>query len=1435
MEHTKLALRHLGKKNSGVALILVLMLVVLTSVLMLAFFLSVQTESKSVRSVSAGQNSQQLADLAVQSVIATIQQATTRGTTNSWAYQTGMIRCYDATGTSAIAWYKLYSSGASPTNLVTSPIETFTAVTNDVPTAAWTQGAANYGVYTDINSPVASAVDGTLTYPIVNPAGATSIVAANNAANHTTTTPVIGFDINTAQTPGYNAAYSPSATNNQAAMPVRWLYVLRNGAMVPAAASATPGTVTVSGASSANPIVGRVAYWTDDETCKVNVNTAADGTYFDSPRFASVDADGDPDQAAMPTNPTLLTAQVITDRQMGETPPVVNEYQRYIGHPAQTRLTYALNGLSGISSLDPIDRSHLLTDITPFLQWGGSAGGTVTYNTTQTSGNSPMLPPTRQTPYATLDEWMFHTQLNNLLRIGNPGNPGGNPPPSPITSPLITNAALQQLRFFLSSDSDAPEVSLFGQPRVSIWPIPTSNLNTGSIVSATSGYASTYDQMIARAASLTPSTGGNALATYNYSFSRMNAGSSTIDVLGQPGATGPTRNLQLLSYLRAMASTPIPGSGGIFGAPVTAGSLSVGVLNNKYGTPEMDQILTEIFDYVRSTNSSDLLLTSTNTFAGTAVSGTGTPYEASSQGPPATGTLPGPWGTGQVTPIILDGTNFLGTSGGNYLTKGFGRFYTVSNIAIDFTQWAAPDPVTKNIPIVGSLFVGLFSPSLGYGMIDPHLRIVVQDANSFIEKVPGTIGLTLNGTQIFPTPDNGDYPNKRTVYSVIPQIPNYDLLDNNNGSPYQVFAWGAGDGIRHEVANKGSPYVLTGGSSGSAGPPVVAATSYNIVPQGGSTYQLSGMPMMIAPGSTLKFNGGALEILVYFTNSSSVDSKLGDGFPGNPSNGLPNDLIQDLIVTLPPFSLPLPTNGTNDFNHRLYNCWGSDNYGNATAIQSGDVIQSLVAGYNGDTRLVAAQPFINDSIAAATGSYNGFVPHQYYNQPTKQKSNSSMATSMPDPFLGDGFHEDGVTPGGTGFLSIPAVPPSYSTGAINFNGTIGAPDFTGDWDNGLSVVMDGPYINKADEAGSQYAQHPYYGGVSGGGGPIFSSPNRTLASPVVFGSLSTGVPIYSPPLNQASATVTPALVSQVVPWQTLLFRPQPAHPQSFNPEDELLLDWFWMPVVEPYAISNTFDTAGKVNMNYQIAPFTYITRATALMSVLGSEYVIAVPNNSASVYKAGDVGTPEFPPYRSPVKVLKTDGVTMDDDDGTLRQFKDRFNNGLIFSSAAQICDIYLEPTVDPSTYSYTGGVVKPATAASWGPQGYAIGAGNDDTSYLSDAQAFWAKCQLTGDNSRERPYNGLYPRLTTKSNTYTVHVRAQTLAGPTGAGGTWVENPQNVTSEYRGSVTINRYLDPEDPNWLNHDFANPSSYAGPGTNPFLYSMDNYYKYRIVETRRFLP
>jgi hypothetical protein len=1474
----------------GVALVLVLMLVVLMTIMTLAFFLSIQTETRSVRSGVSAQSSKQLADLAVQSVISQIQQATTQGVNVAWASQPGMIRCYDSmnntggTGTSgnagtALAWYKLYSA-LNP--ILVTPIETLAAVQADLPTSsgnngggagsgAWAlPGSYNYGVFTDLNSPVYSS-DGTLTYPIVNPSGATSITGAS------ATTTVIGFDIATTSTPGYTAGATAgsnaSPVNNPAAMPVRWVYILRNGMQIPGIASGTPGVVTVQGAGSTNPVVGRVAYWTDDETCKVNINTAAEGTYYDTPRFGSADIGPNSGQYFMDGSALAAESRTnvpwdqqdllrIEDRQMGATPPLGNEYQRYIGHPAQTKLSLALNMLSGVSALNGVDKSNLFSDISPFFQWGGSFGGTQPYDTSKAS---TLLPPTRQTPYATLDEWMFNTQSNGGVRWANPGpsqgtNPGGTGPNSfpnpPLSAPLFTNTALQKLRFFVSANSDAPEVNLFGQPRISIWPI-SSDYN--AVTNPASPYTSGYDRLIAQTASFVPAVTTGTATPYPYYFTRQNAGSTSIDWAGTGtgttmGTSQATRNQSLFNYLRTFAGTPIPGYGGVFGLPAAGGAL-LGRSTNKYGTPEMDQILTEIFDYIRSTNSVDYLLPAAYNYSATAVSNTGvsSPYESASL---LTGTMTTAENifsySGQVVPSILT----PGTTGNNYTTKGFGRFFSIDGVSLDVTQIAPPDSKTHKIPIVGTIYLELNCPAMGYPDIDPHMRIVVQDYGSSpgTEDSTGTISLTLGGSNVFGPPDNGGgYTPKRTVYSAIPQIVGTSLYSGACDMSWTVtpghsgtqgpYEWGGSTGIRPVFNHRRAPYRLQG-------TPTTSYTQTAIGPSQGYVYQLAGRPIFVTSGTKLSLTGSPLEILVYFANSAFPDPNYGEGFPGNPA-----DLVQDIVVNFPSFSkLPLPTNsvlsGTTTvdtynnppgLDNNLYHAYTDESDGlDVIESSSGanDVVQSLVGGYNGDTRLIAAQARMNDAkttVNTANSVYAAFVPHQYDNiASVTSANNGAVAHSLWEMFQEDGLQEVGFTPPGPGYL-VPAASSIGTGGAIQFNNSTqssGSPDFTGDWDNGWGIYPDGPYINKPDENGLQYGADAYYSNVKNTATTyaLFSSPNRTLASPVMFGSLPTGVPIFDTTGSTTLATATP--------WQTLLFRPQPAsapaglsaHPGSANGdahwpsygvEDELLLDWFWMPVVEPYSISTTFATAGKVNMNYQIAPFTYITRATALMSVLGSEYVISVPTTARSVYKSGAPSPSNL--FRSPVKVLKTDNVTLDDDDGTLRQFKDRFNNGLIYKSAAEICDIFLEPSGDSaSTYKTTDTGFAPIPV-SWGA------GGTSDASYIKAAQTYWFDNRLTGDNTRERPYNGLYPRLTTKSNTYTVHVRAQSLTAPSNLpAGEWIENPQLINSEWRGSVTVNRYLDPQDPNIP--DFAPYSA-----SNLLTHSLDNYYKYRILETRRFLP
>ncbi|MEI7822171.1 MAG: hypothetical protein WCK55_14755 [Verrucomicrobiota bacterium] len=108
----------------------------------------------------------------------------------------------------------------------------------------------------------------------------------------------------------------------------------------------------------------------------------------------------------------------------------------------------------------------------------------------------------------------------------------------------------------------------------------------------------------------------------------------------------------------------------------------------------------------------------------------------------------------------------------------------------------------------------------------------------------------------------------------------------------------------------------------------------------------------------------------------------------------------------------------------------------------------------------------------------------------------------------------------------------------------------------------------------------------------------------------------------------------------------------------------------------------------------------------------------------------------------------------------------------------------------------------------------------------FAARTLPTGDNVRERPYTNLYAKLTTKSNTFNVHMRVQVLRKRTGSKvslAEWNEDLDTVVAEHRGSALIERYADASDPNLP--DFATKADAT----------MDNYARFSIVSTIKFAP
>lgn len=1255
-------MKRLSPPRRGVALVIVIAFLALFTGLIIAFLTTVNTETQVSKQADAGTRGRELIDSVNALVMGQIREATSQGQEIAWASQPGMIRTYGTTDGKAskdpLRYYKLYSSK----ELVWSQGADVFKPADDVP-AGW---AENDALYNDLNRPVTT-LNGELRYPIFQPP-----TAPGNADDK----PPVGLSIGTLPAGGENAG----PVTNPAPMPVRWLYVLRDGRITsPTTATAGVGDAadTVSWQSGNpdapnenNPIVGRIAFWTDDETNKININTAAGdhwtttsdldaGSYWDVPHLMS-----------------YFDRQALANFQ-----PAQREYQRYPGHPATTYLSAALPNLSRAD----------IYNIASRVQMGGSLGGTTLA--------PELVPLDADRLYAYVDELIYDNQR---------------------AASVLTPAELERARFVLTAHSRAPEVNLFNQPRIASWPVHQAS---------TSAYRSPFDRLIAFCSRM-----GNK----NYIFDRLNADSMTADYAG--------RNVELYTYLQRLTSAAIPGFGGNFQA--------------KYGA-DRDQILTEIYDYIRSTNLFDDTLesnpgtypTTGNQFTNGRTSKTGTQI-----------------GHGQVTPIRIGST------------QGFGRFNTISEVAMQFICTADANVAESNVVpadntdpanqkptnrtlgsgatavklkagerrIEAMLLLEAFSPSQNWTALRPDMQI----------RIRGLQALAVNGISL-------GFPAEGVL-----------RVESNGG--YHSRMWGGNSGYR---------FLLNGRRLPARGV-MPADAGYNV----NNSYPFVSIPVTlnIATNSNMSFNGGELTIEIFSDSnqaSGGFDS-LGGQTP-----------VQTLTVKLPPGTFPVPRlvesgtaypTGTTDTQsvETYRDFWwtfsrdgalaGKQSYvgttdipgatagrlhrvaadpGNSSTVRSGsfihyvaaaptDVLRSVVVGH-GDYRLLAAQSNPPDDL---------FVKHRYYDTAT-QFNGHSLQEGAGSAYV-PGSDQGGSFATGAAYNS--AKRPDIPVAALSLA------EATGDWDTGMAAVLDGAYINKPDE-GNNYRENdgvPYFDAnqAQETAGPTFFSPNRQIPSPVMFGSLPTGV-------------------KAGIPWRTLLFRPDVTGTHvgaATTPRDHLLLDLFWMPVVEPYAISEPLSTAGKINMNYQIVPFTYIDRTTGIRALLRSERVTAVAPSAAASYKSTLVNTN----YRSEI-----------DADETLKQFKTRFDANDIFRSATEICDLFLVPK----------------------------------NQTLSGMSTFWAANKLTGDNLRERPYATLYPRLTTKSNTYRVHFRVQALqqvsrsrGGDADAWATWDEGKDRIIAENRGSSIIERYVDPADATIPDFAAANES-------------LDPHYRFRILGTTKFGP
>jgi len=1127
----------------------------------------------------------------------------------------------------------------------------------------------NTAYYTDLNAPVR--VAGTDRYPILD-----GNLVDSGGGNYVF--PTGGSNIAPAGFKVVAPPYDPSS-DNRAPFPVQWLYVLDDGT-VTAPKSGSGTTATVPGATAANPIVGRIAFWTDDETAKVNVNTASEGGYWDTPRVSSKYDYG---------NLALY-------------PPAKNEFQRYPGHPATTSLSAVFGSLLPVPAVESVTSAAYSSQlkkyytIAPKVTDGGSQGGT-TYAAAAVAPDSDRL-------YASIDELFFK--------------------PDRSRNTDLNATALEQARFFATAHSRSPDLNLFNRPRVAVWPISSTDDDD---------HRTADDRLIAQAATV------NGVPYY---FVRSDWKSPNELDLG--------KNRSLLSYLRALCAKPIPGAQGN------------GTFATKYNTAgtkgtEIDQILTEIFDYVRCVNVYD-----TSSGRGSFV--------------PFNNLAPKVSGSGQVIPTYDKTTD----------TKGFGRFPTIAKAGVLFI--AAADPTyqttTNNalsatpvaagkVRIQAALVFQLFDPAQGYPGLYPEVTVNVTGS---------TLGWNYGSGNLFSAGSLKTYPS------------------NSNVARF----WGGNLGFRMlrswpygSTLNNNYPLISKIESSN---PPEVATTG----PTGPNTFH---------------FNGGTVNVQLDYTSGTTTTT------------------VQKLVLDFPPGDFPVPTMPTPTTfatsSTGTYNVYDfASRFNQSVAAGSGatirevmtftqnDVLRSFQSS-TGDYRLSAAiataTGTIDDRLFAKHGDWDNAArwgAHSFKEADGTDYNGAGIGLLTPTATAGywnssDIANSTGVQPrrydntnkytsGVTGWTTsvtpdgIPIYLTTGSTAGSTANWTTGNP--LGDWDNGTATVMDGAYINLPDEgvgdAPSVNGTVPYYANNANAAavvGTKFSAPNRLMPSAVMLGSLPTGV--------FASAA------GNLQPWQTLLFHNDPTGKHlgaRVAPMDHFLLDLFTMPVVEPYAITDGLSTDGRINMNYQIFPFTYINRDTGIRAVLKTERMLAIANKYSGIGAAGKYDVYKQLDVQSSTRYKNYATADLRYDinaDETLKGFQARFAQNDLFRSPSEICTLDLVPN-------------DTAGGASYGTM-----------------QAYWEAHALTGDNSREKPYADIYPRLTTRSNTFRVHFRVQALkqaGGANAAPGEWREGVDTVTAEYRGSRVIERYIDPA--NTAIPDYTDPKT-----TTP----ISQFYRFRVLEAKSF--
>lgn len=1466
----------------GAALVIVLAFLVLATVLVVAFLGTVMSEYGAAKMSSDVEAGRQLAETAVQIVMGQVRAATSR-TDQAWASQPGMIRTYDTAGKPS-GVYALYSTAEmvrQPAGLAFDP-----AV--DLPGADWVGEPARW---TDLNLPAVGRA-GTPVFPIIDPRAAGEVAGGQPL--------VEGFSYDTSQMAGAVSAATSADNAARLPMPVRWVYVLRDGSLtVPNGGTGQTPTFSapVLVPTVANPIVGRIAFWTDDETCKLNVNTACGGVPWDTPIGNS--------------GLEMLFARY---------QPAKNEFSRYPGHPASVSLAPVLWSYLGLSSpsqtvfpsftpnwnttqpmvsgptLAPAAEKFRdrLFPLIPRNTFGGSAMATRPTSEVR-DGSAALAAVDADRLFISADEILFGPDEGSNLRNLNPLG--------------ITAGEVEKLKFFLTAQSRAPEVNLFNLPKICLWPLPDASRKSVVNANAVAGDTrSAIDRLIAFCSTLAYQ---NATRQREYAFTRYDSTSATND-FNATDAFGTANNRILYSYLESLLNRPLPGFGGSFSA--------------RFGAAGSRQILGGAYDFIRSQiNVLDTSHSANDPASAQNVDGSFVSryaYAGSITDSLALGGVNGV--AGQVIPANLPND-----------VRGSGRFPVVSQITLEFIARAAnPPPVTGNsmhpwLPsgaAYPTIDLDANAPATSYDAsrsgrfhTHPGLRFLTLPATSggtnFVVPNPRYRGPNLNEYQTemepalllsFNLPGAG-VPGNRQTFKV--RVRGLQGLQAEGQALFSVDTQMAtlNPGTQVFQFHIGPSWWLT--NSSFFGNPVIVGTPGD----SGQTFSFSGGMLVIellnaADDSVvqtynLSFPPATLPTPL-LPNPLPVDNRARDAnsywsqanFKPNFPPAVAADLPPSSLLTFDPNSnlalLPNYPAGVSGYTPGKTRRSGTVTMANVVLPQwpvandyrgklSSDTVRSLEVAY-GDSRLIGQMKVVTADF---------FLPHRFYFDSklrtahslrdyqyesafdqiqggTLQYLTASSATPANNlPRYGGGWDSTHPNPGnlwtvakgndiqrmiynyyvlGTNATKAERWPFTASTTEFdaakfsdykNSNSYVsGVPDFLtiwnrgGDFSSGLPGIMDGALLGKVDEGNNRInfgtnnrGIYPYFNDLASTAivpvGPNLFSPNRQVPSPVVLGSIPAGY--------RATFDPTAPRLADVTPWRTLLFSPNPVSPNhealsevadsgavpvSGKAPDFTLLDFFWMPVVEPYAISEAFATAGKVNMNSQIAPFTYIKRDSALRGVFRSTLITAVPDkwinfknsvgSGAGILSdlGGNSAAINYANFRYPINATET-----------LKQFQVRFDAGDIFRSASEICSLWLYPDARSSMDSA-------------GPVWDAANSGIQNWWYSDPGRE---SKSVTGDNLREKPYATLYPLLTTKSNTYTVHFKVQTLQKVPGTPvDQWMESRDRVTSEYQGSQTLERYVDSMDPKLV--DFATQTAADAP-------NLSDFYRFRVISNKRFSP